>query len=266
MVSNQIAISMNSNNDNPLGSSIESPYQRLIDYAVSDSTGSKIGHVHHVYVESDGQPLFLGIKTGWIFGRHYVVPVSSAQVNDAKETVKLPYTEAQIKDAPNFEEDADLLEADHLRLFSYYDVTQPASYSATPSASIPAKENMAESQTIKLKEEELKVGKRQVEAGGVRLRKIVRTEIVNQPVELQREEIVIERVAGNDAAATDDDFEEEDIYIPLRREEAVVEKTAHVREEVRVGKKTEVDRQTVQGELRKEDVQIDKDATRKPRS
>src|SRR4051812_27790295 len=46
---------------------------------------------------------------------------------------------------------------------------------------------------IPLYEESLNVGKREVEAGAVRLRKIVRTETVNQPVELRHEEVVIDR-------------------------------------------------------------------------
>ena len=42
------------------------------------------------------------------------------------------------------------------------------------------------------------MGKRTVDAGQVRLRKIVRTEIVNQPVEVRHEDVVIERVAAGD--------------------------------------------------------------------
>ena len=47
-----------------------------------------------------------------------------------------------------------------------------------------------------------KVGKREVEYGGVRLRKVVKTEVVNQPVELTREEIVIERVPAGQEMLT----------------------------------------------------------------
>jgi uncharacterized protein (TIGR02271 family) len=116
---------------------------------------------------------------------------------------------------------------------------------------------------MKLSEEQLKIGKREVEAGGVRLRKIVRTETVNQPVELKREEIVIERVPASGTATTGAAFENEDVFIPLRREEAVVEKEAHVREEVRVSKKATTEQQNVSGEVRKEDVEIEQEG--KPR-
>jgi uncharacterized protein (TIGR02271 family) len=116
-----------------------------------------------------------------------------------------------------------------------------------------------EQASVTLREEELKVGKRQVEYGGVRLKKIVRTERVNQPVELKREEMVIERVPGSGSIqAGGKAFEQEEIYIPLRREEAVVQKEAHVREQVRVSKRSETERQNISEQIRKEDVQIDR--------
>ena len=50
-----------------------------------------------------------------------------------------------------------------------------------------------------------------------------------------------------------------EIYIPLRREEAVIEKEAHVREEVRVRKDARQEQQTVSGQVRKEDVEIERE-------
>ena len=121
-----------------------------------------------------------------------------------------------------------------------------------------------EEATVPLVEEHLKVGKRQVEAGGVRLRKIVRTENINQPVELRREEIKIERVPGQGAQVSGKAFAGEDIYIPLRREEPVIQKDAQVREQVRVQKTASTDRQQVSEQVCKEDVEIEEsgDASR----
>jgi uncharacterized protein (TIGR02271 family) len=113
---------------------------------------------------------------------------------------------------------------------------------------------------VKLSEEELKVGKREVVAGGVRLRKIIRTETVNQPVTLQREEVVIERVpASETGGAAERAFEAGEMYVPLRREEPVVEKQARVREEVHVRKDARTEQQTVSGQVRREDVEIERE-------
>ena len=245
-------------------------HQRLIGYEVQDSADNNIGKVNNLWTDENGQPIFLGVKTGWIFGKNHVVPVGSAEVNAARKLIRLPFTVEQIKNAPAFDEDVDISEYEQDRIFSHYGVARQSLGGGVPPSvreermetSMPT---TAEERTVQLKEEQLKVGKRQVEAGGVRLHKIVRTETINQPVELSREEIVIERVPGNQAATPDARFEDEDIFIPLRREEPVVQKEARVREEVRVGKKTEIDRQQVTEQVRKEDLQVDKNLGTKTR-
>ena len=85
----------------------------------------------------------------------------------------------------------------------------------------------------------------------------MRTENINQPVELRREEIKIERVPGQGAQVSGKAFTSEDIYIPLRREEPVIQKDAQVREQVRVHKTASTDRQQVSEQVCKEDVEIE---------
>lgn len=112
---------------------------------------------------------------------------------------------------------------------------------------------------VPVSEEQVKVGKREVESGGVHLRKEVHTETVNVPVNLKREEIVVERVAAGEGSVPDDAFTEGEIRIPTMREEAVVEKTAKVVGEVKVSKKTETDQEVVSESVRKEEVKVDRD-------
>jgi uncharacterized protein (TIGR02271 family) len=244
--------------------------QKYIGFEVQDSTGDKFGRVHHLWTDEAGNPQFVGVTAGWLFERHYIIPADQAEVNEYQHTLRLPYTKQQIKDAPNFVEADELVDADRERIYSHYGLSYGSRFATTAGDDITERgahdavrqEHMKDEANIRLKEEQLKVGKREVQAGGVRLRKIVRTETVNQPVELKREEIVIERVPASGDASTAGGFREEDIFIPLRREEAVVEKSAHVREEVRVGKKAEYERQQVTGEIRKEELKVDRDVTR----
>jgi hypothetical protein len=56
------------------------------------------------------------------------------------------------------------------------------------------------------------------------------------------------------------------VYIPLRREEAVVQKESRVREEVRVSKKAQTEHQTVSEQVRKEDVEIQRSGSLPPPS
>jgi len=105
-------------------------------------------------------------------------------------------------------------------------------------------------------EEELRVGKRAVETGEVVVGKHVETEHKQVPVNLKREEIVIERRPVNrDAGATD--IRDDEIRVPLTEEEAVVDKRAVVKEELVIGKRVVEDQKTVDADVRREEFDID---------
>lgn len=105
---------------------------------------------------------------------------------------------------------------------------------------------------LTLAEEQLAVGKRQVQAGEVNIRKTVDTEHVQQQVGLSRDEVSIERRPLSAADAADLTIGEETIRVPLTREEAVVEKRVVPTEEVLVRTNQVTDQQTVEADLRKE--------------
>ena len=124
-----------------------------------------------------------------------------------------------------------------------------------------AYEKAADEIQIILHEEQLLVGKREVSAGEVHLRKTVRTEQVNVPVELRREDVTIERVAAGDVRNVDtgEAFKEGTIEVNLTREEAVVSKESHVTGAVRLHKTSESETQQVSETVRKEDVEVLRD-------
>jgi len=115
-------------------------------------------------------------------------------------------------------------------------------------------------------EERLNVEKRQGEMGSVDIRKTVESEQVNIPVELRHEEVTVDRVdvknrpvAAGDVAAA---FEEGTIRVPVRGEEAIVEKEAVVTGEVVIDREMKTERQTISDTVRKERVSIDENYTR----
>ena len=92
--------------------------------------------------------------------------------------------------------------------------------------SAPPQEMAGESTVeVPLPEKEVKVGKRTIGAGEVKLHKTVTTEQVNVPVELKHEDIVIERVPAHEVEAGKGAFQEEVIKVPLSREEPVMVRT-----------------------------------------
>ena len=119
----------------------------------------------------------------------------------------------------------------------------------------------ADDGVIALSEEELVVGKRLVDRGTTRVRRFVVEKPVEADVSLRSEHVSIERrpVTGNipvDAAA----FTDREISVTETAEEAVVGKTVHVAEEVVVKKQAEERVETIHDTVRREDVEITKDA------
>jgi uncharacterized protein (TIGR02271 family) len=112
-------------------------------------------------------------------------------------------------------------------------------------------------ETLRLREERLRVGKEREQAGEVRLGKQVveRTETAEVP--LREERVVIERRAVNKPADGDVDLREKTIEVPVERERAVVEKEAVVTEEVGVRKEAVERTQQVQGTVRKEELVVE---------
>lgn len=118
----------------------------------------------------------------------------------------------------------------------------------------------AQDQTaIPVVEEELKVGKRQVQRGGVRVYSHVTERPVEANVQLREEHIRVER-RPVDRPATEADFNtarDQNIEFTETAEEAVVVKTSRVVEEVLVGKETTERSQTIKDTVRKTEVEVE---------
>lgn len=258
---------------------------QLFGYDVTTQDGDKIGSVENVWVDdATNETEFIGVKTGWLFGKTHIIPTADAQIGG--NTITVPYSKDQIQNAPSFDTDAEISPDQEQQVYSYYGLdrsTAPsptglaagedtgtsyegtAGYGDTSSQYGTTSTDTSTSPTEKdltLSEEELAVGKRQVEAGQVRLRKVVRTEHREVPVELRREDVEIERVPASELSNTDatgQAFQEQEIDVPLMEEEPVVEKQAHVTGGVRMTKTVETDTQTVGGDVRSEDVEVEGD-------
>jgi len=118
--------------------------------------------------------------------------------------------------------------------------------------------NAGDEQVIPVVEEELAVGKRQIQRGGVRVFQRVTERPVEESVTLHEEHVTVERhpvdraVTGTDAAFAESTFE-----VTETAEIPVVSKEARVVEEVVVGK-TATDRvETVSDTVRRTDVEVE---------
>jgi uncharacterized protein (TIGR02271 family) len=110
---------------------------------------------------------------------------------------------------------------------------------------------------IQLRGEMLRTHKERVERGEVRLRKDVVTENQNVQVPVTREELVIERTPGSGQFAGEIGRDEE-IRVPLSEERVRVEKQPVVNEEVRVGKRQVQSNKEVSDKVRHEELRVEK--------
>ena len=113
--------------------------------------------------------------------------------------------------------------------------------------------------TIERIEENLEVGKRTVEQGGVR----VRSRIVERPVEehvrLREEHVHVEREPVNRPVSGDElsNFQERDIELNERKEVPVVNKEARVVEEINLSKEVTERDETIKDTVRSTDVDVE---------
>ena len=112
---------------------------------------------------------------------------------------------------------------------------------------------------IQLAEEQLVVGKREVQHGGVRVRSYVTERPVQEQVRLREEHVNIERrpVSGAVSGNADALFQERTVDVTATAEEAVVGKTARVTEELVVSKTADTRVETINETVRKTEVEID---------
>jgi len=114
-------------------------------------------------------------------------------------------------------------------------------------------------QAIQLAEEQLVVGKRLVDRGTTRVRRFVVETPVEENVTLRAEHVSIQRRPVTEGTrVADTEFSDRVIEVNETAEEAVVGKTAHVREEVVIRKDAAERVETVHDTVRREDIEVEK--------
>jgi uncharacterized protein (TIGR02271 family) len=115
-------------------------------------------------------------------------------------------------------------------------------------------------EVIALSEEQLTVGKRLVNRGTTHIRRFVVETPVEENVTLHTERVSIDRRPASAGERVDNaDFTDRTIEVTETDEEAVVSKTARVKEEVVVHKEATDRVETVRDTVRRQDVEIDRD-------
>lgn len=114
-------------------------------------------------------------------------------------------------------------------------------------------------EVLRLAEEQLDVGKRQIETGRARVRRFVVEEPVESQVTLHEEHAALLRRPVNDRSAIRDvDWTDKVIEITETSEQAVINKTAHIAEEVVVRREGSDHVETVRDKIRRQQVELER--------
>jgi uncharacterized protein (TIGR02271 family) len=115
-------------------------------------------------------------------------------------------------------------------------------------------------ESVQLMEEQLRVGKREVGRGSVRVRSYVVEQPVEEQVDLRQERVTIERRPVNrELQPGDAAFVERTIEAVERGEEVVVAKSARVVEEIGLRKDVERETETIRDTVRRQEVEVEDD-------
>jgi uncharacterized protein (TIGR02271 family) len=252
--------------------------QHLFGADVYEQDGGKIGSAGQVYLDNrSGEPEWLTVKTGLFGTKETFVPLQQASVTG--DRVVVPFSKDRIKDAPRIDADGNLTPEEEEELYRYYGLSGTGTENITDSSTdrythsdqyvtdtareshTEHRESRADDDAMTRSEERLRAGTRTEEAGRARLRKYVVTEQQQVDVPVRREEVRLEREPITDAnrgpATSGPDITESEHEVTLRAERPVVETEAVPVERVRLGKETVEDTETVQGEVRKEQIDFD---------
>ena len=255
--------------------------ERWRGLVVVDQDRATIGTIAAFFLDRvSGMATWALVETGWWGDARTYLPLRDA-VEDSGE-IRVPYTKAQVRDAPELPPRAELTADDELVLVGHYGLhdvrgavaepgvprrpEEPAGRglgwfdhltSSTPAPAapvVPVQVPPGEGVTVIRSEEELRVGIR-TRPRRLRLRKYVVTEYVTRTFPVRREEVRLEEPADQAPGGPDPDAPLPELV--LHREEPVVAMQVVPVERVRLVKSVVRDERTVREQLRKERVQIE---------
>ena len=187
--------------------------------------------------------------------------------NHVDEAVDIMNRFATTDDGSDYDSSADTTGLTDTDAVAAADTSTAGIDTATTGAASAAVNTEGE-QRLDVVEERINIGKREVQRGGTRVRRVVTERPVEEQVTLRDETIRVDRhpVDRTLTSADGDAFTEKTFEFTETDEEAVVAKEAHVTEEVVVGKEVEERTETVRDTVRRADVEIEKDDLDRDRS
>jgi len=274
---------------------------RFAGYTVYDQNYDKIGKVDDLFVDENDQPEYIGVKMGFLGTRSTLIPMDLARVNDERQLIEVAADKETVKSGPSFDDDREITPDFEIEVYSYFglqrsDAAENGAYysdeetagtgTAGPGITMgdiesgtfrehpPGEEGVYDQAgsdpedelRVQRTEEELTAGTREREAGALNVRKRVRIDHETVEAPTRHEEVTVERVpVEGEATASEAEIGDEEVRVPVTEEEVVVEKRPVAKEEIRVRKDVVEDVETVEEDVRREEVDVEDQTERRNR-
>lgn len=255
-------------------------------WKVQGANGEHLGEVEDLIVDLAAMKVrYMAVELdkdtfGLDDSRCVLVPIGTARLNDDDDIVMISAGTVELASMPPYDDDMfddeSALHEQYGRPYMTATGTDALTQDRTSTSdrddmyrgehfddSALRRQDRQDASYLRRHEEELRIGKQQVEAGEVNLRKSVETEHVSQRVPVRREEVEIERrpiSADSRSTAGAQIGDEDEIRIPLMAEEVVTEKRVVPKEEIVIRKRIVEGEETVEADLRRERIDIDEDS------
>jgi uncharacterized protein (TIGR02271 family) len=271
---------------------------RYAGYTVYDQDYEKIGKVDDLFLDENESPEYIGVKMGFLGTRSTLIPFEMARVNDERQVIEVSKDKETVKNGPTFDDDKEITPEFENEVYSYYGMENTngtdgrsayGSYYSDEGTVGPGmtvgdtetgefREHTATDEgvnqsrgddlededelRVQRSEEELAAGTREREAGQLKVRKRVRTDREQIEVPTRHEEVSVERVPAS-GEATEAEIGEDEVVVPVTEEEVVVGKRAVAKEEVRIRKDVVEDTETVEEDVRREEIEVEDETERR---
>ncbi len=251
------------------------------DWKIVDRSDKKVGKVHDMLFDKDRMKvryIITNLKNGEIMDedRKVLIPIGQAQLNTSKKRVIVPnITRDHLSRLPKYDKADNLTQEDETLILDTFSGTKSTTpykketfyendYFNEDKFYDHEKNNNMENRTTDKKvdvvEENLEVGKREVQTGGAKITSRIVERPVEERVKLREEHVEVKRKPVDRPANTSEteNFKEKTIETTETSEVPVVNKEARVKEEVTLEKEVENKEKVIKDKVKETKVDIDK--------
>lgn len=255
------------------------------NWKIVDSTDKRVGKVHDMLFDKDQMKvryIITNLKDGEIMNedRKVLIPIGQAQLNTDKERVIVPnITREHLTKLPKYDDADNLTQEDEtLILNTFTGTTRTTQYDKKTFYDHESfnedkfydqdkhnnkenrKENRTSNKKVDVVEENLEVGKREVQTGGAKITSRVVERPVEEKVNLREENVKVKRNPVDKPADSSKmkNFEEKTIEAKETSEVPVVNKEARVKEEVTLEKEVSNKEEVIKDKVKETKVDVNK--------